>query len=132
MFHSSERSGRGRAPALLLAFIVSACNRPAPDGAAAQHAGPVVLAPEAYVSVKRERIESGPALSGSLEARQRAVMRAEVGGSVGDVRVELGDAVKRGHTLARIDDQAQRDVVTSAESAVASAEQEVTLARRQL
>lgn len=113
----------------------------APDGAGQQQlkldvdAGPVaptLVGEDGARIVRREQLQSGPTISGSLQARERAVLRAEVGGTVTRVHAELGDTTKKGQVLARIDDRASRDAFLSARSASTSAEQEVVLARRQL
>lgn len=93
---------------------------------------PTVLGPENVAVVERQRVEAGPLVSGSLEARRMAVLRAEASGSVTEVAVELGDAVKPRQILVRIENQVQRDAVASAETALRSAQAEEELARRQV
>jgi RND family efflux transporter MFP subunit len=57
-------------------------------------------------------------------------IRAEIAGTVLDTRVDVGERVRPGTLLARIDDTAVRDVFLSARSAVTTAEQAAELARR--
>jgi RND family efflux transporter MFP subunit len=76
------------------------------------------------------RLSSGPLISGSLEPLRQARVRAEVSGSVISTSVEEGQAVAEGAVLGRIDDSGLREAVLSAESAVRSAEQQLTVARR--
>jgi RND family efflux transporter MFP subunit len=130
------RCARAGAGALLNAALVAtllvlfaSCGGGAP--AEQEVDAPVVLAPEHLVEVQRQRIEAGPILSGSLEARQRAVLRAEAAGSVSAMAVELGDAVREGQVLARIEDQGQRDAASSAAVALRAAEQDAALAESQ-
>lgn len=77
-------------------------------------------------------IATGPRLSGSLEPREKAVLRAETAGSIVDLRAELGDHVKVNQVLARIDNSAAGSGFQSAQSGVASAEQSVVMAEREL
>lgn len=92
----------------------------------------VVLGPENVVVVEAGRVETGPTLSGSLEARERSVITAEAAGSVETVRVELGDRVKRGQLMARIESRALEDAVRSASAALNAREQAYALAERQV
>jgi membrane fusion protein (multidrug efflux system) len=55
-------------------------------------------------------------LPAALEARHRAVLAAEVGGAVEEVRGELGQLVARGQTLATIDERALAQQVAEAEA----------------
>lgn len=119
-----------------LTVLVSACE-PGQQGQIAIEvdagpATPTFVGSDGIHIVQREQIQSGPTLAGSLEARDRAVLRAEVGGAVSSVAVELGDRTKKGQVLARIDDKAARDAFLSARSAAASAEQDALIAQRQL
>jgi RND family efflux transporter MFP subunit len=72
--------------------------------------------------VEPHELESGPVISGSLQARQAATLRAEVGGPVLEVKIQQGQAVKRGQLLARIDDAALQDQLLAARSAARVAE----------
>jgi membrane fusion protein (multidrug efflux system) len=118
------------AGALALALALAACGG---DGEAAeQEKGPpvVTVGQENTFVVATEEIVTGPALSGTLAAEREARVNAEIGGVVQAVLAEPGQAVRAGQTLARIDAQATRDQVLSGQSAVRSAEQQVTLAQR--
>jgi membrane fusion protein (multidrug efflux system) len=116
---------------LALGLVLAACGR---DGEAAEQkkeeAAAVTVGPEnVYVAVAEE-IATGPQLAGSLAAEREARVNAEIGGLVQAVFAEKGQAVRAGQVLARIDAQAIRDQVLSGQSAVRSAEQQVSLARR--
>jgi RND family efflux transporter MFP subunit len=78
----------------------------------------VALGPEDVTRVATRVLESGPLVSGTLEARQRATARAEVGGTVLELNVEQGQSVKKGQVLARIEDATLRDQVIAARSTV--------------
>jgi RND family efflux transporter MFP subunit len=92
----------------------------------------VTLAPEDYVVVTRGALQSGPRISGTLEASERAVVRAETSGTVTATAVELGDAVKKGDLLAKIESKALGDVTTSARAGVTAAQARVDLAKREV
>jgi RND family efflux transporter MFP subunit len=92
----------------------------------------VKLAAEDVVTVQRGQLETGPRISGTLEAATRSVVRAEVGGTVLQVGPELGQAVKKGDLLARVEAKALGSVTTSAQGGVASAEAQLDLARREV
>lgn len=85
---------------------------------------------ESIVIVAKSKIESGPRISGSLEPRDQASVRAEIGGSLLAVNAEPGQAVGSGQPLARIEDRTVRDAFLSAQSQVRSAEQSFSVAQR--
>lgn len=66
-------------------------------------------------------IRTGPAISGTMTPQQAATLRSEISGPIVQTYVEQGQAVKRGQSLARIDDTAIRETVLSAQSALRSA-----------
>jgi RND family efflux transporter MFP subunit len=116
-----------------LALALGACGSPgeAAEGEKAKAANDaVVLGPEAVYVVQSEEISSGPALSGTLRADREAQVRAEVGGTVLSVHADQGQAVGAGQVLARVDAAALREQYVSAQSAVRSAEQTVSVAAR--
>lgn len=113
-----------------LLVLPSACGGDVRDSAAENGEAAVMVAPENVVVVENGRIESGPAISGSLQAERSATIRAEVGGSVLQTYAEEGEPVSRGALLLRIDDTAVRDQLLSARSGLRTAEQAALLARR--
>jgi RND family efflux transporter MFP subunit len=86
--------------------------------------------PETVVIVGRERISAGPPVSGELRAEREATARAEVGGSIRDLRVQEGEAVRRGQVLCRIEAPAQNDTLLSAQQSVRAAASALDAARR--
>ncbi|MDQ2929524.1 MAG: efflux RND transporter periplasmic adaptor subunit [Gemmatimonadota bacterium] len=66
-------------------------------------------------------IRSGPSISGTMTPQQSATLRSEISGSVVQTNVEQGQSVKRGQTLARIDDASLREALLSQQSAQRSA-----------
>ncbi len=72
---------------------------------------------EGIVVTSSGEIRTGPAISGTLMPQQAATLRSEISGPIVQTYVEQGQAVKRGQSLARIDDTALRDALLSAQSA---------------
>jgi membrane fusion protein, multidrug efflux system len=75
-------------------------------------------------------LRSGPAISGTLEPKVDAKLRAEIAGAVDRTFADEGMRVRRGMLLARIDDSAVRDAYLSAKSAVRTAEAALKNAQR--
>jgi membrane fusion protein (multidrug efflux system) len=116
---------------LALVAATAACNR---DEARAEPAGAnaVVVGPENISIVRLQDVRTGPALSGSLQAEQEATVRAELPGAVVQTFAEVGQRVGRGAILARLDDRAIRDSYLSAQTAVTTAQNNYTVASREL
>src|SRR5689334_8718354 len=101
--------------ALLLAVV--ACHRDQPP----PPPPPVVqLAPADLVTARVGNVESGPLISGTLEASTSATIRAQLGGTIRRIGPELGQAVARGALLAEIDAPALGDLARSARAQVAA------------
>jgi len=115
-----------RSVVIAIALVTSAgtaCKKPGQDKPqVAQEAPPIKLAPEDVVVIKRDMLETGPRISGTLEASLRSVVRAESAGSVVAIGPELGQTIKKGDLLARIEAKALGDAATSARSGLAGAE----------
>ena len=90
----------------------------------------VSVGPEGIVTAKATDIRIGPAISGTMTPQESATLRSEMSGPVVQTYVEQGQPVKRGQSLARIDDTAIRDALTSAQSAERSAKLALDLATR--
>jgi RND family efflux transporter MFP subunit len=94
-------------------------------------ADPVVLIGRENVAVADSaELRSGPAVSGSLEPKVAATVRAEIMGPVERTYIDEGQRVRRGVLLARINDTSVRDTYLSARSAVRTAESSLQNARR--
>ena len=91
----------------------------------------VLVSPENIVVVVSERLETGPAISGTLAPEQSASIRAEVGGSVLATYAEAGQRVTKGMRLARIDDAGIQDSYLSARSGVTAAQSAADVAKRE-
>src|SRR6185312_12054224 len=112
------------------AAIVVACR--GNGGAPASAPAAVEVGRENIAVAAVEQLQSGPAISGTLEARQTATLRAEVAGPVLQTYVDRGQPVRRGALLARIDDTALRQAALSAQSAARSAKLSLDNAQRNL
>jgi RND family efflux transporter MFP subunit len=107
------------------------CCKPKPRDSAAAAADPVVLVGRENIAVADSaQLRSGPAISGSLEPKVEARVRAEIMGPVEKTFVDEGQRVKPGVLLARINDNSVRDAYLSARSAVRTAESALQNARR--
>jgi len=118
--------------AIALTLAASACKKPVEQAPQAAEAPAIRLAAEDIVTIQRGELETGPRISGTLQAAARSVVRAETPGSVVVIGPELGQAVKKGDLLARIEAKALGDVTTSAQSGVTAAEAQLDLAKREV
>ena len=78
------------------------------------------------VQTETVRLESAPQLYeavGAIRSASTAILAAQVGGTVTEVRVQPGDAVKRGQLLAVLDDRSAQAQVQGAEAGVSEAVQ---------
>ena len=112
-----------------LVAIAGACRGKSASQAAAPPAA-VEVGRENIAVASRDQLQSGPPISGTLEARQTATLRAEVAGPVLQTYVDRGQSVRRGQLLARIDDTALRQAALSAQSGARSAKLSLDNARR--
>lgn len=112
---------------------LGACKRgaaqAAQDSAAAANA-PTVVGPENVAVVARDKVSSGPTLSGSLTPERAATLRAQAGGTVTAVYAEAGQRVARGQPLARVETTGLPNQVESARAQLASARANADVAAR--
>lgn len=127
--HQTRRWAR---VALALTIVAggAGCSR---GSANAEPADPgITVGPENIAVVEMRRIQSGPEISGSLEADEQATVRAEVQGAVLATYAEPGQRVAKGQLLARLDDTVLREQALSARSAAATAANADEIAQRNL
>src|SRR2546425_812276 len=84
---------------LVLAIALGGCGRSAPSAESA--AAPAV--PVRVVTARARTVDRTVDIVGALVANQEAKLAAEVDGQVKEVLVDLGDRVKAGQVLVRID-----------------------------
>ncbi len=116
-----------RAAAVLLLLVACGGKSKSP---ATTEVPPVQVSSDNVVVVDSGLIESGPALSGSLEAERAAQLRAQIGGTLLALYADQGATVAAGARLALIDTLVAADQARSARSAVRSAQASADLARR--
>jgi RND family efflux transporter MFP subunit len=119
---------------LLLALawlLVPACSKSAPASASGTVA-PMIVGPENIAVVRTSQIRTGPAVSGTLEPEEQAMVRAEIGGAVLQTFAEQGQRVSKGQELARIDDATLRQAVLSAQAAATTAQNSVDINQREV
>jgi RND family efflux transporter MFP subunit len=75
---------------------------------------------------------SGVTVRGSLEPAQTVTVKSQVAGTVRNLRVDRGSAVRRGQVLATIEAAGVQSQAAGARAQVAAAEAAVALARRRL
>lgn len=117
---------------LLAASLTVACGTTEAEKAPPAAPAAVQIGPENVVSVEQGTIVAGPILSGELRPQREAKIRAELGGSMLEVRVEEGQTVTRGALLGRIETRTLDDARQSAVSAVRNAENQLGVARREV
>ena len=116
---------------LSLAACLSACGSGTKDAPAKETTLPMLLVAEDLVEISATRIVTGPIISGSLQAKKQADLRAEVSAIVLQVLKDNGDQVKKGDLLARLDDNTFRQALNSAQEAERAAQQNFDQAERQ-
>lgn len=128
-------NGRLRAGALavagLLAFGVQATLAIFPPLANAASATSPAAAPAAasHVLAYREVAEVISA-DGLVEAVRQSTLAAQIAGQIVELKVKVGDSVKAGQVLARIDPRAAEQVVSGSQSQLAEAQAGLTNALR--
>ena len=119
------------APFVLVACVLTlgGCNRKPPPAKNTQPQ-PTILGPEDIVRATVGDVLTGPTISGELEARDQATMRAQLAGSVTQVNVKAGERVHQGEVLARIRATSEREAVASGQAAVQTAKTALDTAQR--
>ena len=90
----------------------------------------MVLGPEDVAIAQEGDIGAGITLSGPLDPKERVTIRAQVGGTVRNLRVDRGSAVTRGQRLATIQAVGVTSQAAGARANVASAEANLAVARQ--
>ena len=114
--------------AVPLLLVLVGCGKS--DTSAAAETPPVQISSANIAVVDSALIESGPTLSGSLEAERAAQLRAQVGGTLLALYVEEGASVAAGQALALIDTMTIAEQARSARSQLRSAQASADMARR--
>jgi membrane fusion protein (multidrug efflux system) len=116
--------------ALSLAALLSACGA-SKDAPAKEATQSMLIVKEDLVNISASRVASGPIISGSLDAKKQADLRAEVSAIVVQVLKDNGDKVQTGDLLVRLDDTIYRQALLSSQEAERAAQQSFDQAERQ-
>ncbi len=121
---------RSRGLGLLLgvACAVAGCSKGS-DGAAPVEEPVVTLGQENVARAEPRELQSGPGISGTLQAATAAAVRAEVGGTILDIKAEQGQVVRKGHELARIEAVTLREQLLAARTSVRTASSALQVAK---
>lgn len=116
----------------IMVLAVFACRGEETETGAAPVEQAITVGSENIAVASVAELRSGPTISGSLQPKTEARVRAEIGGPVERTYAEEGQRVREGALLARLDDTAVRDAYLSAKSAVRTAESALQNAQRNL
>ncbi len=92
----------------------------------------IVLGPQDVQTAQVSDLAGGIVLTGSLQPYRIVDVRAQVAGTIQNLRVDRGDAVREGQTMAVIQAEGIRGQAEGARAAVAAAEANLALAEQQL
>jgi RND family efflux transporter MFP subunit len=103
---------------MLLAPLVllGACN-----GQDEADVAPMPVRPVRTITVTAAPLQSVPSFSGQIEARDQATLAFRIGGRVAERLVAVGDTVREGQALARLDPETELNELRSARAALAAA-----------
>ncbi len=125
--HASVGAGRSRLVTLssaiiLAAFLLAGCD--SAEDAPAPHIRPVRI-----VTVERQPAGSTISLTGTVQAQTEVDLSFRIEGRLVERRVNVGDTVKAGDVIARLDPQNEQNSVRAARAAVAAAAGQAAEAR---
>jgi RND family efflux transporter MFP subunit len=114
----------GVAAAVCGVLALAGCHQRAPEAAAAR---PVVA-----VAVRADGVPSEASLPGEIEARYNTPLSFRVGGKIIERNVRLGDTVKAGQVLARLDPADLQKSLANAQAQLDAAQHRLVYAKQQL
>ena len=142
MLPTNSRTNRRTRPVRLAALVAAlafaaACSDAPEETAAADSTAlvttrPVVLDSQDLVSARVEEISTAITLSGPLQPRDQVTLRAQVPGTVAELRVDRGSNVVRGQRLATIRAAGVQSQAAGARAGVAAAQANLAVARQRL
>lgn len=121
---SPGRARRRLYPLLALTAVLAACSKPAPVADAPR---------EVVVLQAQERGQAGTLhLPAEVQSRYVTSMSFRVAGQLAERRVHLGDVVRKGQVVARLDPADANQNASAAQAELASARQHLDAAQKQL
>lgn len=127
----SLRSVRHSGAMLVLAGFLAACGGKKED-AVKDEATQITIGRQDMEPARSMDVVSGIVLSGPLDPAQVVRVKAQVPGTVRDVRVDRGSAVRAGQVLATIEALGVQSQAASAKAGVAAREAGLAVAKQQL
>jgi RND family efflux transporter MFP subunit len=129
----SVRRARVAAGSLVLSAVtLTACGGAGEDAANAAAPAELILQASDLAVARDTTLADAVILTGTLQPYRSTEVRAQVPGTVLALRVDRGDAVRSGQTMAVLNAAGITSAAEAAKSAVAAAEAGEALARRQL
>ncbi|MDQ2101140.1 efflux RND transporter periplasmic adaptor subunit [Azospirillum isscasi] len=129
MTHGSLRPVHGALLLALLATTLAGCKETGHQ--ATSETAPPAVRPVRAMTVEPMSFRMGNSVTGTIEARADADLGFRIAGKLIERKVDVGDRVKAGDRLARLDDQDQRNALRSAEATLASARADLVQARNE-
>jgi RND family efflux transporter MFP subunit len=116
----------GRLTALALAALLAGCSGEAPPDPAATPGAPLATA-----AVEIRDVELTTSAEAVVEAVRQSTVSAQIAGRVVELRFDVGDFVKQGEVIARIDERAVARAAEASEAQVREAQAALANARAQ-
>lgn len=131
------RGWRPTMAVVALALSLAACSGKEEDATPADSpvaAAPpaIVLGPQDVMAAQVAEIGSAITLSGPLEPKERVTLRAQVAGTVADLRVDRGSTVRQGQRLATIRAVGVQSQAAGARAGLAAAQANLAVAKQRL
>lgn len=123
------RAARPLLPLLTLALALEACGA---KSETADAAPPVTLGANDIAAAETRDVAPSVVVSGALDPADIVRVRAQVGGTLRDLRVDRGSRVTKGQVMARIEAQGVTSGAESAKAGVAAAEAGLAVALQRL
>ncbi|WP_082508242.1 efflux RND transporter periplasmic adaptor subunit [Burkholderia sp. Leaf177] len=120
----SVRASLAGSIGVLAVVALAACSK--------KEAPPVVLRPVVAVAAEADTKGSQSSLPGTIESRYSTPLSFRVGGKIIERRVRLGDRVKAGEVVARLDPADNTKNAASAAAQLSAAEHQLTYAEQQV
>lgn len=130
--YSSSSLRRVLGAALGATLVLAGCGPGETAAGAAPENHAVLLAPSDLATAEETEIIGGVVLTGTLNPYRIVEVKAQVPGTIMNLQVDRGDAVRSGQTLAVIEAEGIRSQAAGAAAAVAAAEANLALAEQQL